>query len=198
MAAKAFSPEEVFSDSELIPKIIGYFNQELKQGRRIFNDSDTIPDSFLSPSAHNMGGMVVLKKLSDVLPLDFKRRLIAQFENPGWKVESEAGQLIFSEKDVVVVRPEKEVLITTQLTTNLMIFLNEQLQNGVRVINQKLLEENLEKLTVGLDVKLEKVDDLNQFFPIKPDKSFERLLEAAGWKLTFLDGGGITLSCGQE
>ncbi len=163
------TPEESFASEDYrANQIIEEINKDLQAGKRSIALTGEFPD-------------------------DFKWRIKDLFERHGWDISENSGAFNFVERPNAA-RTEKEALATTQLITNLMVFINAQVQKGVRVIDEKLLSKNIEELSDGLGVKLTSLEDLKQFFPTKPDKSFERLLENAGWKIGVADSGGSLLT----
>lgn len=100
METKTFSPEEAFDKSPIKTKIIDYFIERLGCGQRVFSKDDTLPESFNEvTSIFSTVKVTSIKKLSDVLPLDFQKRIITEFENAGWDVEVTDTTISFSERN---------------------------------------------------------------------------------------------------
>ena len=115
-------------------------------------------------------------------PNDFKKRVVSLYEGVGWVVTESEGALNFAER-VPAPKTEKEALRATQVIANLVLLMNEQIQAGKRELGPDVVEQNLERISSGLDKKLETMAELAVLFTDKKGKEFERLLELAGWKL---------------
>lgn len=162
---QAISPKDAFdAESKGADRMVREINTALEDGKRTIS-------------------------VSGEFPADFRKRVVVMYESHGWSVTDNNGTLTFVEK-VPVVKTEKEALQATQLITNLILFINECIQTGKREIDSNLIEQNLERISSGLEKKIEKVDDIAKFFTEeKSSRQFERLLELAGWKLESFDEG---------